>query len=75
MSNEEALSFINAYFKKFPEIKDYMKLTVKLVDSKALSQIFLEEEFILEESMIKILVYEHFRKEQQLMPQYKDQQI
>ena len=29
MSNEEALSFINAYFKKFPEIKDYMKLTVK----------------------------------------------
>ena len=29
VSNEEALSFINAYFKKFPEIKDYMKLTVK----------------------------------------------
>ena len=28
VSNEEALSFINSYFKKFPEIKDYMKTTV-----------------------------------------------
>ena len=29
VSNEEALSFINAYFKKFPEIKDYMNTTIK----------------------------------------------
>ena len=29
VSNEEALSFINSYFKKFPEIKDYMNTTVK----------------------------------------------
>ncbi len=29
VSNEEALSFINAYFKKFPEIKDYMNSTIK----------------------------------------------
>ena len=29
MSNEEALSFINSYFKKFPEIKDYMNTTIK----------------------------------------------
>ena len=29
VSNQEALDFINAYFKKFPEIKDYMNLTVK----------------------------------------------
>ncbi len=28
VSNEEALSFINSYFKKFPEIKDYMQRTV-----------------------------------------------
>ena len=29
VSNEEALEFINSYFKKFPEIKDYMQSTVK----------------------------------------------
>jgi len=29
VSNEEALSFINSYFKKFPEIKDYMNTTIK----------------------------------------------
>ncbi len=29
VSNQEALDFINAYFKKFPEIKDYMNTTVK----------------------------------------------
>jgi DNA polymerase-1 len=30
VSNEEALSFINSYFKKFPEIKDYMNTTIKI---------------------------------------------
>tara|TARA_B100000700_G_scaffold265322_1_gene303629 strand:+ start:22 stop:2790 length:2769 start_codon:yes stop_codon:yes gene_type:complete len=29
VSNEEALEFINSYFKKFPEIKEYMHSTVK----------------------------------------------
>jgi len=29
VSNHEALDFITAYFKKFPEIKDYMNLTIK----------------------------------------------
>ena len=29
VSNEEALEFINSYFKKFPEIKEYMNSTVK----------------------------------------------
>lgn len=29
VSNEEALSFINSYFRKFPEIKDYMNTTIK----------------------------------------------
>ncbi len=29
VSNQEALDFINAYFKKFPEIKDYMNSTIK----------------------------------------------
>jgi len=28
VSNQEALEFINSYFKKFPEIKDYMDTTV-----------------------------------------------
>ena len=29
VSNQEALDFINAYFKKFPEIKEYMDKTIK----------------------------------------------
>ena len=29
VSNQEALNFINAYFKKFPEIKEYMNATIK----------------------------------------------
>ena len=29
VSNQEALDFINSYFKKFPEIKDYMNRTIK----------------------------------------------
>ena len=29
VSNEDAQEFINAYFKKFPEIKDYMNSTIK----------------------------------------------
>ena len=29
VSNQEALDFINEYFKKFPEIKDYMNSTIK----------------------------------------------
>ncbi len=29
VSNQEALDFINFYFKKFPEIKDYMNSTIK----------------------------------------------
>ena len=30
VSNQEALDFINAYFKKFPEIKDYMSSTINV---------------------------------------------
>ena len=29
VSNQEALDFINSYFKKFPEIKEYMNTTIK----------------------------------------------
>ncbi len=29
VSNQDALNFINAYFKKFPEIKDYMNTTIR----------------------------------------------
>ena len=34
VSNEEALSFIKSYFKKFPEIKDYMNTTIKTCRKK-----------------------------------------
>ena len=34
VSNQDALDFINAYFKKFPEIKDYMNSTVKSCRTK-----------------------------------------
>ena len=30
VSNQEALDFINAYFKKFPEIKEYMNSTISV---------------------------------------------
>ena len=29
VSNDDALEFINSYFKKFPEIKDYMNTTIR----------------------------------------------
>jgi DNA polymerase I len=34
VSNYEALNFINSYFKKFPEIKDYMNSTIKSCRTK-----------------------------------------
>jgi len=34
VSNHEALDFINSYFKKFPEIKDYMDSTIKSCRTK-----------------------------------------
>ena len=34
VSNQEALDFINAYFNKFPEIKEYMHSTIKSCRSK-----------------------------------------
>jgi len=34
VSNQEALDFINAYFKKFPEIKDYMNTTINVCRKK-----------------------------------------
>ena len=34
VSHHEALDFINAYFKKFPEIKDYMNTTIKSCRTK-----------------------------------------
>jgi len=41
VSNQEALDFINAYFKKFPEIKDYMNSTVRACRKKGyVSNIF-----------------------------------
>ena len=34
VSNQEALDFINSYFKKFPEIKDYMNSTINTCRKK-----------------------------------------
>ena len=34
VSSQEALEFINSYFKKFPEIRDYMQSTVKFCRKK-----------------------------------------
>ena len=34
VSNSEALEFINSYFKRFPEIKDYMNETIKFCRKK-----------------------------------------
>ena len=41
VSNQEAQEFINSYFKKFPEIKDYMNTTIKTCRKKGfVSNIF-----------------------------------
>ena len=41
VSNQEALDFINAYFKKFPQIKDYMNSTINACRKKGyVSNIF-----------------------------------
>ena len=41
VSNQEALDFINSYFKKFPEIKDYMNSTISACRKKGyVSNIF-----------------------------------
>ncbi len=41
VTNQEALDFINAYFKKFPEIKDYMSSTISFCRKKGyVSNIF-----------------------------------
>ena len=41
VSNQEALDFINSYFKKFPEIKDYMNTTISTCRKKGyVSNIF-----------------------------------
>jgi len=41
VSNQEALDFINSYFKKFPEIKDYMNSTISTCRKKGyVSNIF-----------------------------------
>jgi|TARA_B110000211_G_scaffold143656_1_gene163980 DNA polymerase-1 len=41
VTNQEALDFINSYFKKFPEIKDYMNLTINACRKKGyVSNIF-----------------------------------
>ena len=45
VSNEEALNFINSYFKKFPEIKDYMNTTIKTCRKQGFVTNILEEEF------------------------------
>ena len=46
VSNEEAQEFINSYFKKFPEIKDYMNSTIKSCRKLGYVSNILEEEFI-----------------------------
>ena len=34
VSNNEAQDFINSYFKKFPEIKEYMQSTIRFLAKK-----------------------------------------
>ena len=36
VSNQEASDFIDAYFKKFPEIKDYMNSTIKYAENRVM---------------------------------------
>ena len=63
VSNNEAEEFLNSYFLKFPEIKEYMKKQLNFVEKVDMLIIYLEEELILKELMIKILMLEIFKKE------------
>ena len=57
-----ALSFINSYFKKFPEIKDYMNRTIKTCRKQGFVTNIFGRRIHLRELMIKILVFAHFGK-------------
>ena len=62
VTNQEALDFINAYFKKFPEIKEYMNSTIKTCRKQGYVTNIFGEEYIFEELMIKILVFRSFQE-------------
>ena len=72
VSNQEALDFINAYFKKFPEIKNYMNSTINSCRKQGYVSNIFGRRIHLKVLMIKILALEVFKREQQLMLQYKD---
>ena len=72
VSNNEAADFLNSYFLKFPEIKDYMNSTINFCrKSGYVNNIFGRRISSKMELMIKILMSEIFKKEQLLMLQFK----
>ena len=65
VSNHEAEEFLNAYFFKFPEIKIYMDSTIKFCRKSGYVNNIFGRDLTLMELMIKILMLEIFKKEQQ----------
>ena len=62
VSNQEALDFINSYFKKISEIKDYMNSTIKTCRKNGFVSNIFGRRIHLEELMTKILALEAFKK-------------
>ena len=75
VSNNEAESFLKSYFLKFPEIKEYMNSTIKFCRKAGYVNNIFEEDHIFLELTIKIIMLEIFKKELQLMLQFKDLQL
>ena len=62
VSNQEAQDFINEYFKKFPEIKDYMNSTIKFCRKNGYVNNIFGRRIHLRSINDKILALDHFRK-------------
>ena len=56
VSNPEAEQFLFSYFKKFPEIRDYMQETLSFVGRMVLFKRYLIENVIFQILMIKIIL-------------------
>ena len=72
VSNEDAQEFINAYFKKFPEIKDYMNSTIKSCRKNGYVTNIFGRRIHLRGINDKNFSVRSFQEELQLMLQFKD---
>ena len=73
VTNQEAQDFINSYFKKFPEIKEYMNATIKFCRKNGYVNNIFGRRIHLKGINDKNFSVRSFKKERQLMLRFKDQ--